>query len=212
MDDLSIQLRRGELAAAAALPQLASGDGLGRGELRLRLRSHGMWAVYRDGDYEKSTGTRDATEAREFLRLYALQEEARSDGLHDARYAPATEICDYHAAVGSATCGPVRARNIRARVGRLRPHVVGLRVWQIDGARIACIMAAMKAGGLSPVTVEASIQELRTAIRRWCRDRVCPLVMPFDAPRRSPGRSRIFTAAEQQVCLRWAEGEEDYDP
>jgi hypothetical protein len=56
MHAVNSELRRGELRAAAALPQLIDGAALGPPEYRLKQRPNGVWAIFEGAKYVKTTG------------------------------------------------------------------------------------------------------------------------------------------------------------
>ena len=196
------------------MPQLA--DGSRRPAARARPpaqeRRHGIWAVFKARRVRRSP-PRLATRTRRKISSTSLplQGEARNEGFTDARFADVVEILDYYDTVAVPRRQPHRARTIRARLRRVRPHLIGKRLHQLDDALILGVMQEM-AKTLAPATVETAIQEIRTAIRFWCLSKSCTVFLPFEAPRRSPGRNRVLTAKEQAIALRWADGDEDYDP
>jgi hypothetical protein len=131
MHAVNSELRRGELRAAAALPQLIEGAALGPPEYRLKQRPNGVWAIFEGAKYVKTTGLRDRLMAGEFLEIFRLQQEARSEGIIDARYVQADVIAGYYLEqipAGRGRRPPQRhppAEAVAARVrwqAAVRPH------------------------------------------------------------------------------------------
>jgi hypothetical protein len=210
MPSIDIQLRRGELRAAAALPQLIDGAALGPPEYRLKQRPNGVWAIFEGAKYVKTTGLRDRLMAGEFLEIFRLQQEARSEGIIDARYVQADVIAGYYLEQIPTAAAGVR-RNDTHRLRRLRPEFDGKLLFDLTGAAVAAIEKRVLER-YKPSTVQVSFQALRTAIRVYCRDHATPLIMPSGAPTRPPGCDRVLTAEERNRVLRWARGSESYDP
>jgi integrase len=204
------QLRRGEREAASKLPQVIDGDRLHDRELSLKKRPNGVWAVFRGSVYVKSSGTKDEAKARLFLTVYELQLEAREEGIVDPRYVQASEIVAYYLSQIPAQDMGVRKFATDA-LKRLKPHLDGKRLLDMNGAAIAAIERKLLET-YRPLTVHATICAFRTAIRVWSRDHAVATVMPFGGRKQPPGRDRVITVEEQKRVLRWACGEEDYDP
>lgn len=229
-----IHLNRARLAAAAALPSLRDGAAFGGGERYLKQRRPGgKWIVFENGVYLISTKTKDRKKAEHFLDLLNLQDEAARVGIFDVRGADVIRICDAFEKAPGVSAN-VNKQN-RYRLARLRPYLQGLKVRDLDDDWLIRTTAALKATipgnvgarkgrdrrripepgeqrRLKDGSIEGSLQTLRWAIRYWCRKKQLPLVIPFEAPPRTPGRDRLLTAEEQAILLRWADGEESYDP
>jgi hypothetical protein len=142
MHSIDIQLRRGELRAAAALPQLIDGAALRPPEYRLKQRPNGVWAIFEGAKYVKTTGLRDRPMAEEFLEIFRLQQDARREGIVDARYVQADMIAAYYLEQIPAAAAGVR-RNDTRRLRRLRPEIEGKRLCDLTGATVAAIVKRM---------------------------------------------------------------------
>jgi integrase len=210
MDMIHSQLRQGEREAASRMAQVIDGDRLHDRELSLKQRPNGVWAVFRGSVYLKSSGTRDEAKARTFLKVYELQTEARKQGLIDPRFVQASEIAAYYLAQIPESDAFAR-RQVIASLNRLKPYLPGKRLIDMNGAAIVAIEKAMLET-YAPTSVYFSVSTFRTAIRVWSRDHAAAIVLPFAARKAPPGRDRIISLEEQEIAMRWAYGEEDYDP
>ncbi|MGH7069418.1 MAG: tyrosine-type recombinase/integrase [Acetobacteraceae bacterium] len=197
--------RRAELMVSTPMPEPEP-------EYELRQRQpHGTWCIWDRSTYVVSTRTKNKTKAEDFFARFKRHQDAKRLGLVDARYADATEICDYFEAQIPLD-KPKRLRDVKYRLARLRPYIKGRELRQLDGAKVNTVMAAMAKAGSKPGSIQATVASFRAAIRRWCRDKVTPVVMPFDSPPRAPGLTRTLIAEEQAIARRWTLGDEDYDP
>jgi integrase len=210
MDHVQTVLDRSGLHGAASLPQVADGDGLGKPKYKLKQRPNGKWAIFEGWRYLKSCKTRDRVEADRAIAIFELQQEAKREGIVDARWSDVIAIFDHYLEQIPDTKPGVR-RNDTHRLKRLREHVAGLRLFQLNGQAVKKITKLM-AKRYAASTVQVSWAAARTAIRVWCRDNCTPLLMPFDPPERAAGRERVIEDFERDIVLRWARCEEDYDP
>lgn len=181
--------------------------------LNIRQRPNKYWALCRGPVYLQTTGTRDREKAEKKLRLAQLQEMAELRGLVDLQQADLIKVCDkyekltrYRRRLRKAK----RAINIRHGLQRLRPHIEGLRVGQLDNERVDAIVEKLEAEGYKYGTIVNSFDHLVTAIRAWAKKSV-ECVLPFDQLPRAAGRTRVIEAHEQARALRWARGDETYD-
>jgi integrase len=210
MDRVTTILERDGLRGAASLPQVEDGDVLAPKKFRLKVRPNGKWAIYEGWRMLKSCKTRDFAVAETRFKLFLKQREAKAEGVIDPRWSNVIAIFDHY--IGQIPDDkPGVLRNDTLRLKRLRGHVAGLRLFQLNGAAVKKITKEM-AKRYAASTVQVSWAAARTAIRVWCRDNCTPLLMPFDPPKRADGRERVIEDFERDIVLRWAKCEEDYDP
>ncbi|QUS37825.1 hypothetical protein RPMA_02310 [Tardiphaga alba] len=202
------ELRRGGLSAAAAFPQVV--DGEKPDHFNLFQRKSGIYVIRNHSVYVKSCKTRDKQKAEDAFMLFGMQTEARQEGIFDPRRTLCTDIMDYHVSQisGDATHA---LKNDTERLGRLRPHIEGMKLGALTGKVFAAIERRMRRTYAASV-VHASRKAMRTAIRTWCNDHSAPLVLPFGPGKEPDGRDRVLEGFERDRVRRWSTGTENYDP
>lgn len=211
MDAISEELHLGQLKAAASMPQVAHGDDNRPPKYQVRPRPNGMWAIFRNNCYVVSTKTRDKDLADKILELHIRQDGAKARKIVDARFELATTVVDYF--VRTYPRMKVESRRVLVSCMKaLRPYLEGLRIQDLDGDWLIDTEEGMVQSGYDYSYYYGCIAKLISSIRRYCKDRLCPLIMPFPRPEKPDGRDRVLTRAERDRILRWADGDESYHP
>jgi hypothetical protein len=209
MNVIQSELHNAKLKAAAAMPQVINGEKIRDSKYEKRLRPSRYWAVFQDGIYRVTTGTRDEVLADQVLELYQLQDEAKNRKIVEPRNFDAAEIVDY--AIRTYPKKKPRSRRVVVAVlNKVRPYVAGLRLQDLNDDWLIETEEKMLETCAYGYFYECS-GRLIYAIRRYCLSRVCPPIVPFRRPPKAPGRERVFTDAECDKVLRWANGTEAYD-
>jgi integrase len=193
------------------MPQVADGDDNRPPTYEMRRRPNGVWAIYRNRRYLITTKTRDEHLAGEILELHVLQDGARARNLVDARFVQATVVIDHFLRTYPKTRRSYKG--LRSRWKLLRPYLEGRRIQDLNGDWLIDTEEKMvEEDGYAYATFAACMGNLITAIRRYCQDKLCPVIVPFHRPDTADGRDRVLTPAERDRILRWADGTETYDP
>lgn len=194
--------RRGARQAAAALPQLAEGFAFDDKVLRLVERPNGYYALYRGGEYLKSTRTKNRKKAQAFLEVWKIQEEALEEGMVDVRQALAETVIDEY--LEAIPLDEEGARRLgEDRLGRFRPFVEGKRVRDLAGKGMVAVEQEMRKIYAHSV-VECCIKTFGTAIRGYGVIHSCPAVPPYAKRKQAPGRNRVLTKRELERIMLWA--------
>jgi integrase len=216
-------VRRGKLLASSSLAPVEQ-DGVDAGNFRLKERPNGRWAVFDGGTYEVTTRTRNKGEADDFLEVFKAQAEAKREGVLDVRFADATEVMGAFIAVEGR---PRRTqKSIENAFDRLKPFVKGKLVRQLDSKWLKAAMDALKTAphkqfdadgkprgfGYAEASRVISMAWLSVAIRHWCGENGALPYLPFKRPAQPKGRTTVFSPQEQAIIMRWARGQEHYDP
>jgi integrase len=204
------ELHDAEVVRSASMAQVAAKDDNRPPKYEVRKRPNGVYAIFRNNCYLVTTKTRDEALAEEILDLHKLQDEAKSRKIVDARFVLATVVLDYRRRTYSKK--RVKSRRVlESTIKALRPYLEGLRVQDLDGDWLAETEEAMlKEYDYS--YFYACISKLISAIERYCSDKLCPVIRPFERPEPPDGRDRVLTRQERDRILRWAGGDEGYDP
>jgi integrase len=210
MNYVDKEMRAAAVRAAASLPSVKNGESLRIPEYTIRLRPSQYWAFFEDGHYLKSSGTKDEAEARRLLELLKLQAEADRDNIVDIRRAKATDIVDF--AIRTYPKRKKKSRRVVVCVlEHVRTRVEGLRLQDLDGDWLLETEEKMREEQYKYGYFYECIARLVYAIRRYCKNSMCPEMIPFSRPPKSPGRDRVLSDAECDHVLRWVDGTEAYD-
>jgi integrase len=201
------ELRDAMLTAAASAPQIAEGEDIPK--FTLVMRPSGRYAVYMNNTYLITARTADPDKAEEKRLFCQLQDQAKREGIVDVRRALVTDIIDF--AIRTYPKKKKKSRRVIVCVlEQVRKLVKGLRLQDLTDDWL--------------LEFEETITELHSygwfyeciarliyAIRRYCKSKMCPAIIPFNRPPKAPGRTRVITDAEFGLMFRLADGTEAYD-
>ncbi|WP_354201495.1 tyrosine-type recombinase/integrase [Bradyrhizobium sp. JR4.1] len=196
---------------AASMPQVADGADYRPAKYEIRERPHGMWAIFRNHCYVRSTRTRDEALARDILDLFKKQDEAKNRRIVDARFTLASEVVEYR----KRTCPKSNVRSVAVLESTFKPldsYLAGRRLIDLDGDWLLATEEGMLQAGYEYGYYYNCIVKLITAINAYCKAKLCASAVAFPRPEAPEGRDRVLTREERDRILRWADGDEDYDP
>jgi integrase len=210
MNYIQRELHDAKVTAAASMPSVKKGESLRIPEFTIRLRPSQYWAFFEDGVYLRSCGTKVEAEARQLLELLKLQAEADRDDIVAIRRAKATDIVDF--AIRTYPKSKEKSRRVIVCVlQHVRTRVEGLCLQDLNGDWLLETEEKMIEENYAYGYFYECIARLIYAIRRYCKNRMCEAIIPFNRPPKSPGRTRVLSDAECDRALRWADGTESYD-
>jgi hypothetical protein len=212
MKHIRRELHRAAMERAILLPSIIDGEKLGKSKWTARFRRQtGYWVLFKDGKYDRSTGTKDQAEAKQILDVLQLQEDAREDDIVDCRRAAATEVIEHRIKVVHAQ--KLRsAAQIESTLKALKPHVAGKQLRQLDGDWREETEEAMREAGHSYSYYFNALNYFRTGVRNYCAAALSVPILPFKMPPRAESRKRVVSKDEQAVIVRFSTGNEAYDP
>ncbi|MCK1270834.1 MULTISPECIES: tyrosine-type recombinase/integrase [unclassified Bradyrhizobium] len=211
MNFIREEMHDAQVVRSASLPQVADGADYKPTKYEVRERANGMYAIFRDNCYVRSTGTRDKELALDIKDLFKKQDEAKNKKIVDARFALASEVVDY------------RKRTYRKKEGKsyavitstfkpLDPYLEGRQLIDLDGDWLLATEEGMLADGYDYGYFYNCIAKLITAINVYCKSKLCSSAVAFPRPEAPEGRDRVLFPFERDRILRWADGTEDYHP
>lgn len=210
MNFIQEKLQLAKLKAAASMPQIADGDRLDDPVWEVRERPNGIYAMFRDGAYHKTASTRSKSVAEERLELYLLQDTAKKKRIVDARFADAVEVIDYH--LRNYPDDNARTQtNVECCLKLVKPFVKGLRLQDLDKDWLTEVRREMLRD-YKYSYFYTCISHFITAIYGYCADKLSAPALCFPRPAAPTGRDRVLSPEELERILRWADGEETYDP
>lgn len=206
MPSLLEQLRRGErlgaLRTAASLPQIASGFLPQEEEVVVKKRQERNLELWRGSTYLGSLGTRDPAKADELRHCYVYQEEARGEGVVDARQSLATDVIDDY--LDGIPLEDEGARALgKERLERIRGYVEDKRIADLAGKGMVAVEREMRKVYAHSV-VQTCIKTLGTAVRQVSLDNGHPIEPPWATRKEAPGRERVISPREHEAGLSWA--------
>lgn len=211
MNLIQEEMHDAQVVRSASMPQVADGADYRPAKYEVRRRKNGMYAIFRNNCYVRSTRTRDEALALDVLDLFRKQDEAKRRKITDARFALASEVVEYRKRTGPKK----NARSVavlRSTFKALEKHLEGRRLIDLDGDWLLATEEAMLEGGYEYGYFYNCIVKLITAIHAYCRAKLCQSAVAFPRPEPPEGRDRVLTRDERDRILRWVDGDEDYDP
>ena len=211
MNEIQEAMHDAQIVRSASMPQVADGADYRPPKYEIRERKNGMWAIFRNNCYVRSTGTRDEILARDILDLFRKQDEAKRRRIVDARFALASEVVEYR----KRTCPKKNAKSVAvlgSTFKALEKHLEGRRLIELDGDWLLATEEAMLEDGYEYGYFYNCIVKFITAIHAYCKGKLCQSAVAFPRPEPPEGRDRVLTRDERDRILRWADGDEDYDP
>jgi integrase len=211
MNLIQEEMHDAQVVRSASMPQVAEKADYRPPKYEIRKRKNGMWAIFRNNCYVRSTGTRDEALARDILALFEMQDEAKRKKIVDVRFSLAPDVVAYR-----LRNYPKKDTNGHAvtdsTLKTLDRYLEGKRLIDLDDDWLSAVEEGFLADGYDYGYFYNAIGKLITAINAYCKSKLSPPALAFSRPEPPEGRDRILFRFERDRILRWADGEEDYDP
>jgi integrase len=211
MNFIQEEMHDAQVVRSASMPQVAEKADYRPTKYEVRERAHGMFAIFRNNCYVHSTKTRDKALAEDILALFKKQDEAKRKKIVDVRFSLASDVVAYRLR-NYPKKGTEGHAVTDSTLKTLNRYLEGKRLIDLDDDWLSAVEEGFLADGYEYGYFFNATGKLITAINAYCKSKLSPPAVAFTRPEPPEGRDRILFRFERDRILRWADGEEDYDP